>query len=326
MNAQRWISGIAVMLLSVAGFVLGAGTALAQNFPNKPITFIVPYGPTSGNDAIARILANKISDNWGNPVLVVNRAGATGGVGLEATAKSAPDGYTIVIASTSQIINQHLSKVRYDFVKDFAPVSLSGTLAYSAAVLKTFPAKSMNELVARAKASPGKLNFTGTIGSIAHFMGEMLKSGSNIDIVMIPNKLAADAEADVLSGRVEIWFAPLNSVLPYAKTGRVTVLGVAGEKRAVELPDVPTMAEAGYAALDVTAAYFILAAAGTPKPIVTALNRELVKAMASKDVRDRLAAIGVEPMSSTPEEVGALIKSEVGRWGKIVKESGIRLD
>ncbi len=326
MNVQQWISRIVVLLMALAAFGVGADAAHAQNYPNRPVTFIVPYGPTSGNDAIARILANNISENWGNPVVVVNRAGATGGVGLEATAKSAPDGYTIVIASTSQIINQHLSKVRYDFLKDFAPVSLAGTLAYSVAVLKTFPAKSMKELVAVAKSRPGKLNFTGTIGSIAHFMGEMLKSGENIDIVMIPNKLAADAEADVLSGRVEIWFAPLNSVLPYAKSGRVTALGVAGEKRAAELPDVPTLVEAGYPALDVTAAYFILASAGTPKPIVTALNREMVKAMASKDVRTRLAGIGVEPRSSTPEEVGALIKSEVARWGKIVKASGIRLD
>ena len=325
MNA-RWISRIAILILSMAGFGLAAGDARAQGYPNKPITFVVPYGPGSGNDVIARILANKMSDGWGNPVVVVNRAGATGAVGLETTAKAAPDGYTIVIASTSQMINQHLSKVRYDMVRDFAPVSLSGTLSYSAAVLSSFPARSLNELVAMAKSSPGKLNYTGTIGSIAHFMGEMLKSAGNIDLVMIPNKLIADAEADVVSGRVEIWFAPLNNVLPYAKTSRMRVLGVTGEKRAAELPDVPTMAEAGFPALDISASYFILAPAGTPKPIIAALNGEFVKAIGSKDVRDRLAAVGVDPNSSSPEEAGALLKSEVAKWGKIVKESGIRLD
>jgi tripartite-type tricarboxylate transporter receptor subunit TctC len=324
-NAQR-ILCIAILVLSTAGFGLAAGDACAQAYPSKPITFVVPYGPGSGNDVIARILANRMSDSWGNPVVVVNRAGATGAVGLETTAKAAPDGYTIVIASTSQMINQHLSKVRYDMVRDFAPVSLSGTLAYSAAVLTPFPARSLIELVAMAKTSPGKLNYTGTIGSIAHFMGEMLKIAGNIDLMMIPNKLIADAEADVVSGRVEIWFAPLNNVLPYAKTGRMRVLGVSGEKRAAELPDVPTMNEAGFPALDISAHYFILAPAGTPKPVVAALNSELVKAIATKDVRDRLAAAGVEPNSSSPEEAGALLKSEVAKWGRIVRESGIRVD
>jgi tripartite-type tricarboxylate transporter receptor subunit TctC len=259
-------------------------------------------------------------------VVVVNRAGATGGIALEATAKAAPDGYTIVIASTSQIINQHLSSMRYDFLRDFAPVSLSGTLPYAVSVLNSFPAKSLKDLVAMARSSPGKLNYTGTIGSIAHFMGEMLKSGGNIDIVMIPNKLAADAEADVLAGRIEIYFSTLSAALRQVKAGKLRVLAVCGEKRAAELPDVPTMTEAGYPKLDVVAAYYILAPAGTPKPIVTALNREIVKAIDAKDVRERLAAAGVEPMSSSPEELGALVKSEVARWGKIVKESGIRLE
>jgi tripartite-type tricarboxylate transporter receptor subunit TctC len=325
MNA-KWISRLAILAMPLAGFSLTASDARAQGYPNKPITFVVPYGPGSGNDVIARILANKLSENWGNPVMVLNRAGATGAVGLETTAKAAPDGYSIVIASTSQMINQHLSKVRYDMVRDFAPVSLSGTLSYSAAVLASFPAKTLNELVAMAKSNPGKLNYTGTIGSIAHFMGEMLKSAGNIDLVMIPNKLIADAEADVVSGRVEIWFAPLNNVLPYAKTGKMTVLGITGDKRAAELPDVPTMAEAGFPALDISANYYILAPAGTPKPIIAALNSEFVKAMGSKDVRDRLAAVGVDPTSSSPEEAGAVLKSEVARWGKIVKESGIRVD
>ena len=322
----RWISRIAMLLAAAAGFGLANGVACAQAFPTKPITYIVPYGPGSGNDVIARVVAQKITENWGHSVVVVNRAGATGGIALEATAKAAPDGYTIVIASTSQIINQHLSSMRYDFLKDFAPVSLSGNLPYAVSVLNTFPAKSLNDLVAMAKSKPGKLNYTGTIGSIAHFMGEMLKSGGNIDIVMIPNKLAADAEADVLAGRIEIYFSTLSAALRQVKAGKLRVLAVCGEKRAVELPDVPTMAEAGFPKLDVVAAYYILAPAGTPKTIVTALNREIVKAMGDKEVRERLVAAGVEPMSSTPEELNTLVKSEVARWGKIVKESGIRLE
>ena len=325
MNAQ-WISRFAILTLSMAGFGMAVGDAHAQGYPTKPITLIVPYGPGSGNDVIARILANKMSDNWGNSVVVVNRAGATGAIGLEVTAAAPPDGYTIVIASTSQIINQHLSKVRYDFVRDFAPVTLSGTMPYLFAVPNSFPAKSLKELVAIAKSKPGQLNYTATIGSIAHFMGEMLKSASNIDLVMIPNKLAADAEADVISGRVEIWITTVAGVVPQMRAGTVRVLGVSGEKRSARLPDAPTMAEAGFPASDVTAGYFILAPAGTPKPIIAALNNEITKAFGAKDVRDRLAAAGVDPATSSPDELGALIKSEVARWGKIVKESGIRVD
>ncbi len=322
----RWISRIAVLLLSTAGFGLAVGAAYAQSYPNRPITYIVPYGPGSGNDVIARIVAQKITDNWGHSMVVVNRPGATGGIALEATAKALPDGHTIVIASTSQIINQHLSKMRYDFLRDFTPVSVSGTLPYAVSVLNTFPAKSLQELVGVAKSSPKKLNFTGTIGSIAHLMGEMLKSAGNVDLVMIPNKLAADAEADVLAGRVEIYFSTLSAALRQAKAGKLRVLAVCGEKRSAELPDVPTISEAGYPKLNIVAAYYILAPLGTPKPIITALNREFVKAIDAKDVRDRLAAAGVDANSSSPEELGALIKSEVARWGKIVKDSGIRLD
>jgi tripartite-type tricarboxylate transporter receptor subunit TctC len=284
----------------------------------------VPYGPGSGNDVIARIVAKKIGDNWGYSIVVVNRAGATGGIALELTANAPADAHAIVIASTSQIINQHLSKVRYDFLRDFTPVALSGSLPYAVSVLKSFPVGSVKELVALARAHPGKMNFTGTVGSIAHFMGEMLKSAGGIDIVMIPNKLAA--EADVLAGGIEIWFATLSTTLRQARPGKVKVLAVSGEQRSAELPNVPTMAQAGYPQASVVAGYFILAPAGTPKPIVDMLNGEIVRAIGDKEVRERLAAAGVEPTSSTPQELGALLKSEVARWEKIVKASGIRLE
>ena len=326
MNFRYWLSRVAVLSLAIAAYVVPADNARAQAYPNRPVTFIVPYGPGSGNDAIARVLAGTISDNWGSPVVVVNRAGATGAIGLEATAKSPPDGYTMVIGSTSQIINQHLSRVRYDMLKDFVPTSLSGTLSYSVSVLSTFPANTLKELVAVAKARPGKLNGTGTIGSMAHFQLEMLKAAGNVDIVMVPNKNPADNQADVLSGRVEIYFSPLNSVLPHAKTGKMRVLAVSGERRAPDLSDVPTMAEAGFPSVDAVAVYYILVPAGTPKPVIGVLNREIVKAMASREVRERLAALGVDPRSSTTAEASSTLKAEVERWSKIVKESGIRLD
>lgn len=300
--------------------------AQAQNFPRKPITFVVPYGPGSGNDVIARIEARKVTENWGHNVIVVNRAGATGGIGLETTAAAPPDGHTIVIASTSQIINQFVSKVRYDFVRDFAPVTLSGSMPYSVAVLKSFPVNSMKELVALARKHPGKLNYTGTIGSIAHFMGWMLKTDAKIDVVMVPNKLSSEAEADVLAGRIEIWFGTASATMRQAASGKVKVLAVSGEKRLSDLPNVPTFAEAGYPKAVVVANYYVMAPAGTPKPIVDTLNAEFVKAIGDKEVRERLMAVGVDPTTSTPQEAAALVKGEVARWQQVVRDSGIRVD
>lgn len=326
MKAIRSRSGIAVPV--VLGALLGAaaGAQAQQPFPRKPITYIVPYGPGSGNDVIARIVARRIGDSWGHGIVVVNRAGATGGIALEATASAAPDGHTIVIASTSQIINQHLSKVRYDFVRDFAPISLSGSSPYAVSVLKSFPVNSLKELVGLAKAHPGKMNYTGTIGSIAHFMGWMLKSQSGIDIVMIPNKLAAEAEADVLAGRIEIWFATASTTMRQARAGKVKVLAVSGDRRLSELPYTPTMAQAGFERAGAVANYFVMAPAATPRSVVDALGAEFVRAIADREVRERLQAGGVEPTSSTPLEAAALVRSEVAHWGKVVRDSGIRVD
>jgi tripartite-type tricarboxylate transporter receptor subunit TctC len=287
---------------------------------------VVPFGPGSGNDVIARIVAQKVTENWSQPVVVENRPGASGGIAMEVTAKAPPDGHNVVIASTSHIVNQFVSKVRYDIVKDFAPVSLTGALPYVLAVTQSSPAKSMNELVTLAKSRPGKMNYAAVPGGVPHFMGEMLKSARALDIVMIPYKSTTDAEVDVISGRVEIWFTTLASALPQAKGNKVRVLGVSGDKRAVTLPDVPTMAESGLPSVDVIVGFYFLTAAATPKSNVTALNREIVKAIDTRDVKDRFAAAGVEPKSSSVDEIDALLKSEVARWGKIIKDSGVRLD
>jgi tripartite-type tricarboxylate transporter receptor subunit TctC len=321
----RSLKHLTLLLLSAVGFASTADT-LAQAYPSKPISFIVPFGPGSGNDVIARIVAQKVGENWGQPVVVDNRPGASGGIAMEITAKAPADGHTIVIASTSHIVNQFVSKVRYDIVKDFAPVSQTGALPYVVAVTQASPVKSMNDLVAAAKSKPGKMNYAAVPGGVPHFMGEMLKSARGLDIVMIPYKSTTDAEIDVIAGRVEIWFTTIASALPLAKGNKVRVLGVSGVKRSALLPEVPTMAEAGLPGVDVTVGFFFLTAAATPKPNVNALNREIVKALDVQDVRDRLAAAGVEPKSSSPEELDALLRSEVARWGKVIKDSGVRLD
>ena len=319
----RWVARIAILALSMAGFGVLAIDAHAQSYPNKPITFIVPFGPGTGNDVVARIIAQKVGENGTVQMVVDNRPGASGTIALELTAKSPPNGYTIVIASTSQILAQFVAKVRFDILKDFAPVSVAGSLPYVMAVASSSPIKSVDELVARAKARPGKLSYSGgMVGGVPHFMGVMLLSARNIDMVMVPYKSTTDAQADVFAGRVEVWFTTLASALPQVKAGKIRILGVTGGKRAAALPDVPSMQEAGVPTLDASVTFFILAAAGTPRSATSALNAEIVKAISAKDVRDRLMAAGVEPMSSTPEELERLLKSEVARWGKVIKESG----
>jgi tripartite-type tricarboxylate transporter receptor subunit TctC len=318
--------GIGLFALAAAGALMSAADAADQSFPRKPVTYIVPYGAGSGNDVIARIHAKKVTENWGNNVIVVNRAGATGGIGLEVTAAAAPDGHTIVIASTSQIINQFVSKVRYDFARDFAPVTYGGSMPYSIAVLKSFPVNSIKELVALARKHPGKLNYTGTIGSIANFMGWMLQTEAKIDIFMVPNKLSSEAEADVMSGRIELWFGTASATIPHALNGRVKALAVTSQKRLSDLPNVPTIGEAGYPKVAIEANYYVMAPPGTPQPILDALNAEFVKAINDKEVRDRLKTIGVEPATSTPQEAAAMVKAEVGRWRQAVQDSGIRID
>jgi tripartite-type tricarboxylate transporter receptor subunit TctC len=286
----------------------------------------VPYGPGTGNDVIARILSNKVTENSGHAIVVDNRPGAAGAIGTDLAARAAPDGHTIMIASTSQILNAFISKVNYDMLRDFAPVIVPGTLPYVLAVPNASPAKSVKELVAFAKSRPGKVNYAGTFGSVAHFMGEMLKSAGGIDIALITYKSTADAVPDVLANRVDIWFTTMATAVPLAKAGKVKTLGVAGKQRAAVLPDVPTMAEAGFPTLDVSASFYVLAPAATPRPAVVTLHREMSKALASPDVKEKLAVAGVVgDRITTPEEASAALKAEVALWAKVVKQSGVKM-
>lgn len=326
MNTES-ISRLALALWATAAALgIAAGPATAQTYPAKPVAFIVPYGPGTGNDIIARLLAQKVSETWTHPIVVENRAGAAGSIGTEATARAAPDGHTILIASTSQIINPYVSKVRYDILKDFTAVIVPGALPYVLAVANTVPAKSVKELVALAKARPGKINYAGSFGSVSHFMGEMLKSAGGVDIALIAYKSTPDAVADVLAGRVEMWFTTMASAVPLAKPGKIRVLAVAGSKRAAVLPEVPTFSEAGFPTLDVSASFYVLAPAATPRPVIATLHREMAKALATPDVKEKLAVAGVELRTTTPEEAGAQLRTEVAGWGKVVKESGVKME
>jgi tripartite-type tricarboxylate transporter receptor subunit TctC len=315
------------LALIAAVFGLAVGGAMAQSYPNKPVTFVVPFPPGSGNDVIARIIGEKLTASLGQPVVVENRLGAGGSIAAEMVAKAAPDGHTIFIASTSHAINAHVIKVSYDLIKDFAPVILVGTLPYVLVVPVSVPAKSIKELVALAKSKAGELNYASSgTGSTPHLLGEMLKMAGGVDIVHVPYKGTPQALSDLLGGRVQILFTTMATGLPHVKAGKLAALGVAGIKRNSALPDVPTMAEAGYPTLDVSTWFAILAPAGTPKGIVTRLNTEIVKILSMPDVKERLTNQGVEPSGSTSEELATFLKADVARWGKVVKDSGVRMD
>jgi tripartite-type tricarboxylate transporter receptor subunit TctC len=318
----RLAVGVSVTLAACA---LGVGPAAAQKFPAKPIQFIVPYGPGSGNDLIARVIAQKIGDSMGHPLVVENRSGAAGAIGTELTAKATPDGHTILIASTSQTINPYVTKVNYDLLKDFAAITVPATLGYVLAVPSSSQAKSIKELVALCKANPGKFNYAGTFGSASHFMGEMLKSAGDIDISLVSYKSTSDAVADVIANRVGIWFTTTATGIPLGKSGKVRIIGVSGKERLGIIPDTPTMVEAGFPTLDVGVNFYILTAAASPKAAVQKLNEAFGKALASKEVKDKLAAQGVDAKGTTPEEAATILRDEIAGWGKVVKASGVKM-
>jgi tripartite-type tricarboxylate transporter receptor subunit TctC len=318
----RLAVGVSVTLAACA---LGVGPAAAQKFPAKPIQFIVPYGPGSGNDLIARVIAQKIGDTMGHPLVVENRSGAAGAIGTELTAKATPDGHTILIASTSQTINPYVTKVNYDLLKDFAAITVPATLGYVLAVPSSSQAKSIKELVALCKANPGKFNYAGTFGSASHFMGEMLKSAGDIDISLVSYKSTSDAVADVIANRVGIWFTTTATGIPLGKSGKVRIIGVSGKERLGIIPDTPTMVEAGFPTLDVGVNFYILTAAASPKAAVQKLNEAFGKALASKEVKDKLAAQGVDAKGTTPEEAATILRDEIAGWGKVVKASGVKM-
>lgn len=314
---------ISVVLPAAAGLV--ADAASAQTYPVRPISFIVPYGPGSGNDLIARVISQQIGDSMGHPLVVENRSGAAGAIGTELVAKASPDAHTILIASTSQTINPYVTKVNYDLQRDFTAVIVPATLPYVLAVSALSPAKSIKELVALCKANPGKYNYAGTFGSASHFMGEMLRSAGDVDIALVSYKSTSDAVADVVSNRVGIWFTTSATGVPLAKSGKVRIIGVSGKDRLPVLPDVPTMVEAGFPTLDVGVNFYILTAAKSPKASVAKLNDAFAKALATREVKDKLAAQGVDAQVTTAEEASEILRKEIAYWGKVVKDSGVKM-
>jgi tripartite-type tricarboxylate transporter receptor subunit TctC len=313
---------------TLAAALLAAATALAQSYPARPIRLVVPYTPGGGTDIVARALAAKMSETIGQNVVVENRPGANGNIGMEAVAKSAPDGYTIVYALFAQYaVNPHLyPKLPFDPVKDLAPVALMVRSPYVLVTHPAVPVKNVKELIALARARSGQLAYaTPGYGSGSHLSGEMLKAMAKIDFVHVPYKGAGPALVDTVAGQVPMTFATWSSSGAYAKSGRVRALAVTTAKRISVLPDLPAISETlpGY---DMSVWYGVSAAAGTPKEIVAKLNSELNRALGAADFRSRIEVDANEGIGGTPEQFGEYIRNELARWGKLVRDMNIRIE
>jgi tripartite-type tricarboxylate transporter receptor subunit TctC len=315
--------------LIAAGALLAAPLARAQGvFPSKPIRIIVPASPGGAADILSRTIAQKLSDAWGQQVLVDNRTGAAGIIGAEAAAKAPNDGYTVMMGFAGVIaVNPSLYKILpYDSVKDFAPVALVAMSPLMLVVHPAVPAYSVNELIALAKAKPGQLNFASTgSGSTQHLSAELFKSMADINMTHIPYKGSSLAYPDLLAGNVSLMFENMLSMLPNAKSGKVRALAVTGTKRSAAMPEVPTVAESvpGFSAVGW---YGVLAPAGTDATIVNKLSAEINRILKLPEVSERLSSLGAEPAGSTPDEFAAHIRSEIAKWGKVVRDSGARIE
>ncbi len=308
--------------------LLSAVAGAQQNYPNKPIRFILAYPPGGGTDILARILGNKLSENIGQTIVVDNRPGAGANIAAEIAARAAADGYTIFIVNEAHAYNATLySKLAYDLIKDFAPVTLLASTPNILIVHPSVTAKSVKDLIALAKAKPGQINYASSgSGSSSHLAGELFKNMAGVDLVHIPYKGGGPAVASLVAGEAVVGFATMPSVLPHVKAGRLRGLAVTTARRAPAAPELMTIAEAGVTGYDANSWYGLLAPAKTSKEIVERLNREFVKIISTAEVKDRLAVNGFETETTTPEQFAAYIRSEVAKWGKVIKAAGIRAD
>ncbi len=317
---------IFVCALALAGAVSGAA---AQGFPNKPIRIVVPYAAGGPIDMTTRPLAQKLNEAMSNPVVVDNRGGANGIIGTDNVAKSPADGYSLVVASGGAFaIGPHVyAKLPFDVFRDFTPVSLFVTMPELLAVHPALPVRSVKELVALAKSRPNQLNFgsSGT-GGTPHLAAELLKSAAQIEMVHVPYKGMGPATMDLIAGQLQLVFADLPVLLQQVKADKLRPLAVGTQQRSANLPNVPTMTEAGFPQIEAYNWYAIFAPAHTPRPVVNRLNAEIVKVMANADVKSFTQSQGAEAAGSTPEELGALHKREFDKWGNVVKAAGIKAE
>jgi tripartite-type tricarboxylate transporter receptor subunit TctC len=323
---------MSAVLRAIALIVLCACATLdvqAQAWPSKPVRIVVPFPPGGPADLLPRLLGPKLTEIWGQPVVVENKPGAGGNIGMDTVAKAAPDGYTLVVGPNGNlVVNPHLyAKLPYDVTRDFVPITLIATFSNVLVVNPDVPAKTVSELIALAKAKPGTVSYgsPGT-GSQPHLGGEFLKLMAGIEIVHVPYNGTAPALKDLLGGQITFMFAQTSAALPQIQSGKLRALGVAGPRRATLLPDVPTIAESGLAGFEAVSWYALLAPAGTPREIVTKMQADFARVLQMPDIREKLVAQGGDPVGNTPEQLAAQLKSESARYAEIVKRANIKAE
>jgi tripartite-type tricarboxylate transporter receptor subunit TctC len=312
--------------LAVAA-VVSWSAAAADPYPTKPVHIIVPYPAGGVADLLPRLVGQKVSEKWQQPVVIDNKAGASGNIGMAAGAQAEPDGYTLVLAPTGNLtVNPTLfPDLPFDTQRDFTPVTLLAESPNLLVVNPSVPARNFKELVAYAKANPGKLNFASPgAGSGAHLAGELLNLDADIQAQHVPYKGLAPAVTDLLGGQVQMMFAGISTVIQHVKNGKLVALAIASPSRSPQLPDVPTVAESGIRGFDVTSWYGLVARAGTPPAVIEKIQRDAAEALRDPGVREKLAGLGLEPMGNTPAEFGAMIAAESLKWGDIVRKAHIQ--
>ncbi len=305
-----------------------ASLVLAQSYPTRPVRMLIGFPPASSSDVVGRVVANKLSERFGRPVVFDNRPGAGGNIAAELVAKAAPDGYTVLYANTGiAVAHTAYSKLNYDVLRDLVPVGEAAAGPHLLIVNPSLPVQSVKEFVAFVKSKPGALNVASTgAGNSDHFAYELFRSITGAEMVHVPYKGGAQAGLDVISGQIAAYFGGMGSALPLARAGKVRALAVTSGERTTIAPDIPTMVEAGVPGYEHLLWNAVFAPAGTPKNVIARLDAELAKAVNAPDVRERFTAIGVEPASKTAEEMAHYLKTEIDKYGKIVRAIGLKID
>ncbi len=320
------IAGAAIACLTSAVLMLSfTAPSIAQPYPNKPIRFLLGFAPGGTADIVARALAQKLTENIGQSVIVENRSGANGTIATELVARSAPDGYTILLNGPGHSTNPALMKLAYDSIRDFAFISLAAELQNLVVVHPSFPPRSVQELIAFSKKRPGEINYASSgTGTSVHLAAALFQYMAGVKWVHIPYKGGGPAVIELLAGQTSLMFGNLPTVIQHARAGKLRPLAVTGARHASAAPNIPTVAESGIPGFEVTSWYGVVAAAKTPRAIVERLHGEIVRALEAPDLRERLTSQGADPVGNTPEQYAAFVQNEITKWAKVIPAAGIK--